>query len=255
VVADVAALVASHRALTHVSFVGFSLGGLYACYAVAAFWDASSGRMEGLLPQTFVAVACPMLDVLCFGLMRFLPGVLWAGATVLFGTTAAELMLQDAAPWGLPTLLAMTTDGPRRGEGCAGGGGGDGGGHISGVGGGGGGGCSALGEGGVGSDTDLPFPSALRSFHRRSLLANVSKDAIVAFGSDTLETTQCRLFPLGSYALPPSAIFILTYKDAYGGRPWFSFAYPPGVAGGAGGVGGGAPPPRPPPRSPPRYRR
>ena len=217
--------------------------------------EALSGRMAGLLPHTFVVVASPMLDVRCLGLLRFLPVLSQAGATVPFGTTSAELMLQDTAPGGLPTLRAMTTDRPRRGCGCAGGGGGGGGGHSSGVGGSGGGGCSARREGGVGSYTDLPFPSALRSFHRRALFSNFSNVAIVAFGTAFFETTQCRLSPLGSYALPPSEIIIHTYKDAYGGRPWFPVAYPPGVAGGAGGVGGGAPPPRLPPRSPPRYKR
>lgn len=97
VAADVCALAAAHPSLTHLSMVGFSLGGLYARYAVAALYDPRSGRLAGgrLTPHTFVGVASPMLGVRCFGLMRFLPTFLQAGATVLFGATGAELMLQD----------------------------------------------------------------------------------------------------------------------------------------------------------------
>ncbi|GAB0496206.1 hypothetical protein MMPV_007518 [Pyropia vietnamensis] len=222
VAADVCALAAAHPSLTHLSVVGFSLGGLYARYAIAALYDPRSGRLASgrLTPHTFVAVASPMLGVRCFGLMRFLPAFLQAGATVLFGATGSELMLQDRqAGVGLPTLLAMTTD---RSGGSGGGGSVGGGGAADGA-----------------TDMDLPFLSALRAFSRRSLFANFSNDAMVAFGTATLETAVCRLFPLGTYERPPSATFIHTHKDAFGGRPWFSFTYPPTEERGGRGIGSG----------------
>lgn len=105
--ADVRAIVAEHPTLTRISIVGFSLGGLYARYAVAALYDANERTVASLKPERFVAVAAPHLGVRNFGVYRFLPAPMLSRANLVCGDTGLQLVLEDGA---LPLLVRMTID-------------------------------------------------------------------------------------------------------------------------------------------------
>lgn len=99
---ELRSVVAARPSLTHLSFVGNSLGGLYCRYAAALALDVDeSGRgsptVAGLRPVTFLTTATPHLGVGAFGYLGLVPSWLQAGlGSRAMGRTIAELLLQDA---------------------------------------------------------------------------------------------------------------------------------------------------------------
>eukprot|EP00184_Porphyridium_aerugineum_P008177 CAMPEP_0184692702 /NCGR_PEP_ID=MMETSP0313-20130426/1065_1 /TAXON_ID=2792 /ORGANISM="Porphyridium aerugineum, Strain SAG 1380-2" /LENGTH=521 /DNA_ID=CAMNT_0027150551 /DNA_START=550 /DNA_END=2115 /DNA_ORIENTATION=+ len=93
------------------SIVGFSLGGLYARYAVALLYDPATKTVAGLEPNVMMTVASPHLGVRSFGWFRFLPPFLQSIAQFLFGLTGMQMMLLDKGFSGKrPLLFEMSRD-------------------------------------------------------------------------------------------------------------------------------------------------
>lgn len=94
---EVRDLVSQNPSLHEISFVGNSLGGIYARYAMGLLYDREHGRIAGLTPHTFLTTATPHLGVGPYGYIGKLPGGLkrFFGSKAL-GQTVKELMLLDA---------------------------------------------------------------------------------------------------------------------------------------------------------------
>ncbi|KAA8497730.1 putative lipase [Porphyridium purpureum] len=99
------------RSLQRISVVGFSLGGLYARYAVALLYDHETNTVAGLQPNIIMAVASPHLGVRSFGWLRFCPTPLLWIVRLLFGLTGQQMVLLDKAnDQGEPLLAEMCRD-------------------------------------------------------------------------------------------------------------------------------------------------
>jgi hypothetical protein len=100
---DVTSTVASNPSLRRISFVGNSLGGLYARSAIAQLHDGGQGtRVAGLEPEAFVTIASPHLGT---RLLAWVPPPIH-GLTPLFaGRSASDLFLKNG-------VLAAMTDEP-----------------------------------------------------------------------------------------------------------------------------------------------
>lgn len=109
---DIQRIATLHPSLEKISLVGFSLGGVYARYVSALLFDAETGTLAGLRPQTFVTVASPNLGVRRFGIYRFLPQQLIGATKFLLGKTVDELVMNDAhGSDGLePLMVRMSKD-------------------------------------------------------------------------------------------------------------------------------------------------
>lgn len=93
---DVKDVISQYESLKRISFVGFSLGGIYVRYAVALLFDAKSGCVGGLVAGRLAIVAAPNLGVRSFGLYRFLPQAFCGVVNAMFGETGLEMMLLDS---------------------------------------------------------------------------------------------------------------------------------------------------------------
>jgi hypothetical protein len=90
--------------LQHISFIGFSLGGLYCRYAAAVLYDKETKLIGGLLPVHFITLATPHLGVRnSFPVERGFQ----LATGVIFGRTGRQLFMQDDAC----LLHEMTQDG------------------------------------------------------------------------------------------------------------------------------------------------
>eukprot|EP00871_Galdieria_phlegrea_P005932 jgi/Galph1/826/GphlegSOOS_G5557.1 len=134
-----------HRfpSLTYISFVGFSLGGLYVRYALFFLHEKVSetdSRICGLIPRKLLLVASPNLGVSGFGIFRYIPRRLQTTITILLGKTISELFLVDKKHMDghIPLLWAMTEE---------------------------------------------SFLAPLKAFPKRYLLANVRNDLEVSYGT------------------------------------------------------------------------
>jgi triacylglycerol esterase/lipase EstA (alpha/beta hydrolase family) len=70
---EVQQLVSSTPSLTTISFIGHSMGGLIARYAIGLLADPATGTVAGLQPQSYISIATPHLgcssnhpDEVCF---------------------------------------------------------------------------------------------------------------------------------------------------------------------------------------------
>jgi len=59
-----------NKKIKRISFVGNSLGGLYARYAVKELFDSKSGAIAGVYPQYFITIATPHLGVRNFTIIE-----------------------------------------------------------------------------------------------------------------------------------------------------------------------------------------
>lgn len=91
-----------NKQLRRVSFVGNSLGGLYARYAIRVLYDSSLGYIAGLQPQNFVTIATPHLGVRNFTYLE-VPDSLKVLVSSLLFNTGKDLFQTDAE--GIETLL------------------------------------------------------------------------------------------------------------------------------------------------------
>lgn len=141
---EVSRLVKENPTLTTISFVGNSLGGLYARYAAARLFESESSTICGLKPSTFLTTATPHLGVGPFGYLGMIPDPLkrFLGAKAM-GKTVKELLLLDSSEQSdksEPLLVTMARP-----------------------------------------NAETPFVRALASFQRRCIYANVVNDAMVAY--------------------------------------------------------------------------
>jgi hypothetical protein len=60
---EVRQYVEKHQGIQEISFVGNSLGGLYARYALSLLYNASDGTVAGCKPKNFLTIATPHLGV------------------------------------------------------------------------------------------------------------------------------------------------------------------------------------------------
>lgn len=97
-----------YNSFRRISFVGNSLGGLYARYAVRELFDPSLGLIAGLQPQHFVTIATPHLGVRNFTYLD-VPDNLKILVSTMLLSTGKDLFQTDAE--GKKTLLYnMATD-------------------------------------------------------------------------------------------------------------------------------------------------
>ncbi|KAH7430882.1 hypothetical protein KP509_08G018700 [Ceratopteris richardii] len=164
---EVKEVIKKNPGLEEISFLGHSLGGLFARYAIAALLDppgkskdfreeptddfTSVRRIGGLLPIHFITLATPHLGVrgkkqlpLLFGL-TFLEKLAVPLAPILAGKTGRQLFLLDGKPVKPPLLLCMAQD-----------------------------------------NEDLQFLSALGSFKYRACYANVGYDHMVGWRTSSI---------------------------------------------------------------------
>jgi len=140
--------------LESISFVGFSLGGLYVRYAIFLLMDHCAPERSlicGLKPENILLVASPNLGVSGFGPFRYFPRVLQVAIVNLLGDTIRELFLVDRKKFDglVPLLWAMT---------------------------------------------DESFISAIAKFRRRYLFANVRFDVEVPYGTAAMQPSSRRVF-------------------------------------------------------------
>ena len=95
-----AAVQGAEGRLSHISFVGNSLGGIYARAAAALLYndEGGEGTVAGLRPDTFCTISTPHLGVRDFTYLPIsqIPGGVRQGlTTALVGQTGRELMLDD----------------------------------------------------------------------------------------------------------------------------------------------------------------
>ncbi|GJD09567.1 Putative lipase [Galdieria sulphuraria] len=143
----VRAFCSKYPSLRSISFVGFSLGGLYVRYALFLLMDKCSPEKSlicGLKPYNILLVASPNLGVSGFGPFRYLPRVLQMAIVTFLGETIRELFLFDRKKFDgrVPLLWAMTDD---------------------------------------------AFISAIAQFPRRFLFANIRYDVEVPYGTAALQ--------------------------------------------------------------------
>ncbi|KAL1564710.1 putative lipase ROG1 isoform X2 [Salvia divinorum] len=166
---EVVSVVGLHPNLQKISFLGHSLGGLIARYAVAVLYqqnvmpknveqsggecvgeEIQKGVVAGLEPVNFITFATPHLGSRGHKQVPIFCGVhtmerLATRASFLLGRTGRHLFLSDSDGGKTPILLRMSSD-----------------------------------------SEDLKFISALQSFKRRAAYANVRFDNIVGWSSSSL---------------------------------------------------------------------
>uniref|UniRef100_A0A0G4HVL8 DUF676 domain-containing protein n=1 Tax=Chromera velia CCMP2878 TaxID=1169474 RepID=A0A0G4HVL8_9ALVE len=89
---EIREVVGKHPELETFSIVGFSLGGLYARYAVSLLFDEKRGKVAGLEPEVFATLASPHLGVRSF-LFVPVPPALHPLGSFLVGRTGRDLLL------------------------------------------------------------------------------------------------------------------------------------------------------------------
>ncbi|XP_078430474.1 lipid droplet phospholipase 1-like [Wolffia australiana] len=158
---EVMSIVNRSPELCKISFVGHSLGGLIARYAIAELFkpsipqnslgdddeheDSERGKIAGLEPMNFITFATPHVgsrwhkQIPMLGGVKLLEKVVRRGSWIL-GRTGRQLFLDDHDGDRPPLLAQMVTD-----------------------------------------SKDLPFISALRSFRRRVVYSNARFDHIVGW--------------------------------------------------------------------------
>lgn len=109
---EVRHIVRCNPSLESLSFVGNSLGGLYARYAAAELHDVDAGTMAGLRPDAYVTIGSPHLGVRRFTYLP-LPPVLQRLGVVVAGRTAQDLLLQDGESPADSLLVEMAYEGGR----------------------------------------------------------------------------------------------------------------------------------------------
>ncbi|KAI3491217.1 hypothetical protein L1887_44464 [Cichorium endivia] len=146
---EVISVIKRHPNLEKISFIGHSLGGLIARYAIAKLYTQDS-RIGGLVPINFITVATPHLgtgghrQVPMFGGSNTVEKVAHQISWVL-GRTGRHLFLTDKAHGQPPLLLQMVND-----------------------------------------SQDLKFLSALQSFRRHVVYANAHFDHIVGWSTSSI---------------------------------------------------------------------
>ncbi|XP_042063395.1 putative lipase ROG1 isoform X2 [Salvia splendens] len=177
---EVVSVVGHHPNLQKISFLGHSLGGLIARYAVAVLYqqnvilpknieqsggecvgeEKQRGVVAGLEPVNFITFATPHLGSRGHKQVPVFCGVhtmerLATRASFLLGRTGRHLFLSDSDDGKAPILLRMSSD-----------------------------------------SEDLKFISSLQSFKRRAAYANVRFDNIVGWSSSSMrrlsELPKCR---------------------------------------------------------------
>ncbi|KAJ8905180.1 hypothetical protein NDN08_001689 [Rhodosorus marinus] len=107
---DIMNFVRDHPELEEISVVGFSLGGIYARYAVGLLYNTQNNRVANLSPRTFITVASPNLGVRGFGVYRFFHENIQSTLSKVFaGRTGSELFMADSSR---PLLVQMSEDQP-----------------------------------------------------------------------------------------------------------------------------------------------
>lgn len=165
---EVQHIISKTPSLKCISFLGHSLGGLFARYAIALLFHSNkrgsndgvdptipnadkSGTIDGLLPINFITLATPHLGVRGKKQLPFLFGVPFLEklapplAPLLGGRTGRQLFLMDQKDSRPPLLLQMATD-----------------------------------------TKDLQFISALGCFKLRACYANVSYDHMVGWRTSSI---------------------------------------------------------------------
>ncbi|KAL8225451.1 hypothetical protein R6Q57_018008 [Mikania cordata] len=158
---EVTSVIKRHPNLQKISFIGHSLGGLIARYAIAKLYTqdstdnsclecTSSDRIAGLVPMNFITIATPHLgtgghkQVPMFGGSNTVEKVAHQISWVL-GRTGRHLFLTDKSHGQPPLLLRMVTD-----------------------------------------HEDLKFFSALQSFRHHVVYANAHFDHIVGWSTSSI---------------------------------------------------------------------
>ncbi|KAD6119591.1 hypothetical protein E3N88_10862 [Mikania micrantha] len=158
---EVTSVIKRHPNLQKISFIGHSLGGLIARYAIAKLYTqdstdnsclecTSSDRIAGLVPMNFITIATPHIgtgghkQVPMFGGSNTVEKVAHQISWVL-GRTGRHLFLTDKSHGQPPLLLRMVTD-----------------------------------------HEDLKFFSALQSFRRHVVYANAHFDHIVGWSTSSI---------------------------------------------------------------------
>ncbi|KAK1413005.1 hypothetical protein QVD17_34687 [Tagetes erecta] len=151
---EVVSVIKRHPNLQQISFIGHSLGGLIARYAIAKLYTRdstnSSERIAGLVPINFITIATPHLGsgghkhIPMFGGSNTVEKVAHQISWVL-GRTGRHLFLADKAHGQPPLLLQMVKD-----------------------------------------SEDLKFFSALQSFRRHVLYSNAHFDYIVGWSTSSI---------------------------------------------------------------------
>lgn len=146
---DILRIAAKYPSLRRISLVGFSLGGVYARYAIGLLFDRDRALVAGLEPSKLITVASPNLGVRNFGVYRYIPQPLLDVATKSFlCKTVEELVLNDGPTD--PLLLSMTTDENPDG---------------------------------------IPFMSALAAFAARTAYGNLRQDFMVTWGTSIMDAS------------------------------------------------------------------
>lgn len=102
VAGEVASAVSDNPTLQRISFVGNSLGGLYARKAVQQLHQSRSARIAGLCPEAFVTIASPHLGT---RKLAWCPPPVQLLSPIVAGQTASDLFLHN-------TVLEAMTDKP-----------------------------------------------------------------------------------------------------------------------------------------------
>ncbi|KAL4558957.1 hypothetical protein LXL04_031083 [Taraxacum kok-saghyz] len=146
---EVVSVIKRHVKLEKISFIGHSLGGLVARYAIAKLYTQDS-KIAGLVPINFITIATPHLgtgghrQVPMFGGFNSVEKVAQQISWVL-GRTGRHLFLTDKAHGQPPLLLQMVND-----------------------------------------SQDLNFLCALQSFRRHVVYANAHFDHIVGWSTSSI---------------------------------------------------------------------
>ncbi|MEW5310964.1 MAG: hypothetical protein WDW38_002715 [Sanguina aurantia] len=100
----VASLAAQGQTVTHLSFVGYSLGGLYNRYAVGKLW--AEGFFDAVVPLNFCTIATPHVGSWRDPVTK-LARVFNYLLPTMGSRSGTQLMLQDSHAWGKPLLCLM----------------------------------------------------------------------------------------------------------------------------------------------------
>jgi len=96
-VAELRGLVAAGASLTHITFVGHSMGGLISRYAIGRLFSPGDGTLLGLQPAHYITMATPHLGCDGFGVSQ-VPLLGWARGVPLIGDSIQRAMVAAAAP-------------------------------------------------------------------------------------------------------------------------------------------------------------
>ncbi|KAL4425732.1 hypothetical protein ABPG75_009748 [Micractinium tetrahymenae] len=179
--AEIRAVVAQHPGLARISILGHSMGGLLSRYAAGRLYDPGSGRMAGLAPCHFVAMATPHLGCDAQYNPAQVPLISWVSAVPTIGGLVGSVVSELAAPvsaiaLGRAGLQFFLMDGQQQGQ-------------------------QSAGSGASSPAKQLPllyrlsqdepesglhFMSALAAFETRTLYANSSGDHLVGWANSSL---------------------------------------------------------------------